>query len=135
MSEPGYGSSIEISNLLGGNNKKILSYLVGSSSNESNIRGNMISNFLNKFKLSAKNLLVAFTDESILLSELERGNSLDRNSILSYKQIKKFNYYTKSSNLEIITDTNNKYFIKVSRYDLEQSIKCLSKVFQLKYID
>ncbi|MGL4451769.1 MAG: hypothetical protein ACRCTZ_11315 [Sarcina sp.] len=95
----------------------------------------IIKDFFNIFNYSTRSFLVAFADDSMVIGELDRGNIADEHIILPYHKIKSFNYYTKSGNLEIITDKSFRYSIKVSKYELHQSMKNINGNLELKYLD
>lgn len=135
MSELGYGSPKEIPSVLAfGGNNKIISYLVGSYVDHKKTKS-FLYDLLSVFNYSSKDFVVAFTDDNIVIGELNRGNSSSNNTILSYDEIRDFNYYKKSGDLEIITDKNSRYVIKVSKSELNQSLKNLDKNLEVKYLE
>lgn len=133
MSELGYGSPKENPLPLRTNNQ-IVSYLMGSYASSTK-RKTFIGNIMDMFTSKAKSFLVAFTDENIVIGKLEKGNISSNENIVSYKQINAFNYYNKSGNLEIVTDKNQRYLIKVSKYELSHTMKHIDKSLDLKYLD
>lgn len=135
MSELGYGSPKEIPSVLtfGGSNK-IISYLVGSYVDHQKTKS-FLYDLLNVFNYSSKDFVVAFTDDNIVIGELNRGNSSANNISLSYDEIKDFKYYKKSGDLEIVTDKNSRYVIKVAKSELNQSLKDLDKNLEVKYLE
>ncbi|MGL4654784.1 MAG: hypothetical protein ACRCWM_02695 [Sarcina sp.] len=134
MSELGYGSPQEIPSIFNLGSEKIISYLTGSYV-ESQKKKSLIKEFFNIFNYSTRSFLVAFADDSMVIGELDRGNIADEHVILPYHEIKNFNYYTKSGNLEIITDKNSRYSIKVSKHELHHSMKNINGNLELKYLD
>ncbi|MGL4762998.1 MAG: hypothetical protein ACRCWG_16370 [Sarcina sp.] len=134
MSELGYGSQSEIPSIFNLESGKMISYLTGSYVKKHK-KKSVIRDFFNIFNYSTRSFLVAFADDSMVIGELDRGNIADEHVVLSYNEVKNFNYYTKSSNLEIITDKNSRYSIKVSKHELHHSMKNLSNNLELKYLD
>lgn len=135
MSELGYGSPKEIPSVFQNQgNSRIVSYLIGSFVDHRKTKS-FLYDFISRFNYSPKNFLVAFTDENIVIGELNKGNNADDSISISYDEIKSFIYYNKSGDLEIITDTNSKYVIKVSKHELNDSLKNLDRHLELKYLD
>lgn len=134
MSELGYGSPKEIPTIFNLGSDKIISYLTGSYV-DNRKKKSIIKDFFNIFNYSTRSFLVAFADDSMVIGELDRGNIADEHTILSYSEIKNFNYYTKSGNLEIITNKNSRYSIKVSKQELHHSMKNINANLELKYLD
>lgn len=134
MSELGYGSPKDKPLPLSIMNKEIISYFMGSYV-ESKKRKTFIGNFINIFNYNVKNFLVAFTDENIVVGKLDRGNISKHDIVLPYSEIESFGYYNKSGNLEIVTDKNARYLIKVSKYELIHSMKHITDSLELKYLD
>lgn len=132
MSELGYGSPKEIPTIFNLGSDKIITYLTGSYVDN---KKKSIKDFFNIFNYSTRSFLVAFADDSMVIGELDRGNIADKHIVLSYSEIKDFNYYTKSGNLEIITNKNSRYSIKVSKHDLHSSMKNINGNLELKYLD
>ncbi|WP_297519593.1 hypothetical protein [uncultured Clostridium sp.] len=133
MSELGYGSPKEIPSIFNLGSKKIISYLTGAYV-ENHKKKSILKDLFNIFNYSTRSFLVAFADDSMVIGELDRGNIADEHVILSYNEIEKFNYYTKSGNLEIITDKNSRYSIKVSKHELHHSMKNINNKLELKYL-
>ena len=133
MSELGYGSTAEVPSGLSIKNDKIISYLMGSYVDNTK-KKSFIGNIFNMFN-QGKSYLVAFMDDNMVIGELEKGNASNDDTTVLYSEVKSFNYYNQSGSLEIITDKNSRYLIKVSKYELGDSIKHLNGNLEVKYLD
>ncbi|MGL4991688.1 MAG: hypothetical protein ACRC57_11105 [Sarcina sp.] len=132
MSELGYGS--ENDPLPASINDEIVTYLTGSCAKRKNSK-TFIGNFINVFRSRVRNFVIAFTDKNIVIGELNKGNISQNEKILPYNNVVAFNYYNKSGNLEILTMEDERYLLKVSKYELTHNIKHLNQSLVLKYFD
>ncbi|WP_297438822.1 hypothetical protein [uncultured Clostridium sp.] len=133
MSELGYGSTAEVPSGLSIKNDKIISYLMGSYVDNTK-KKSFIGNIFNMFN-QGKSYLVAFMDDNMVIGELEKGNASNDDTTVLYSEVKSFNYYNQSGSLEIITDKNFRYLIKVSKHELCDTMKHLNGNLAVKYLN